>query len=192
MRVAALPLDKGRHHGAVFAIAEADEPGTGVIQIMLPERSLDVVVNSGVHRCDDKGRRRHRSSLFFVSAVETEFPAVAGTWLLGTDAAPCGAEGRSPAFSQRRTTSSLRPRRSNAGLSDAILSGLGTWRGRFDWREGADKAQARRLRGPLWTGYMQAVMATRLEVAEMPLGSRTSHRCSLWSTRRRMLAGPGG
>ena len=33
-------------------------------------------------------------------------------------------EGHSPAFSQRRTAAPLPPRRSNAGLSDTILSGL--------------------------------------------------------------------
>src|ERR1035437_8444278 len=50
-----------------------------------------------------------------------------------------GVEGHSPAFSQRRAAAVSLLRRSNAGLSDAILSGLGMWRGRFDWREGADR-----------------------------------------------------
>src|ERR1035437_6704308 len=35
---------------------------------------------------------------------------------------------------------------------------------------------------------MRVVMATRLEVAEMPLGRRTSHRRSLWSMCRRKQA----
>jgi hypothetical protein len=30
-----------------------------------------------------------------------------------------------------------------------------------------------------------------LEAAEMPLGRQTSHRRSVWSTRKRILAGPG-
>ena len=37
-----------------------------------------------------------------------------------------------------------------------------------------------------------AVSTTCLEAAEMPLGRRMSQRRSLWSTRRTMLAGPGG
>ena len=42
--------DEGRQHGAVFAAAEADEPGAGVVQVELAERTLDVLVTGGVHR----------------------------------------------------------------------------------------------------------------------------------------------
>ena len=39
-----------RQHGAVFAAAEADEPGAGVVQVKLAEGAFDVLVTGGVHR----------------------------------------------------------------------------------------------------------------------------------------------
>lgn len=47
-------------------------------------------------------------------------------------------------------------------------------------------------KNPQRCGYTLAAMATRLDSAEMPSGSRTSHRRSLWSTCRTMVASPGG
>jgi hypothetical protein len=53
--------------------AGVDLDGTfavGGVGVKLAERAFDAVVAGGVHRCEDKGRRRHRSSLFFGSEME--------------------------------------------------------------------------------------------------------------------------
>ena len=100
-----------------------------------------------------------------------------GKGMRGADATAFRVDSNPPTFSQRRAAAPLPPpRRSYAGLSGAIPSGLSGG--------GALALPA--------SGQTQVVMATRFEVAEMPLGRPTSHRRSLWSTRRRMLAGPGG
>src|SRR5207249_6667550 len=56
----------------------------------------------------------------------------------------------------------------------------------------ADSIFRKQVEDPQFYSYALAVMAIRLEPADMPCGRRTFQHRSLWSTCKTTLASPGG